>query len=316
MKFRFIELLKKRKAYDFAFLIFTVSMLSQTTYSQSMDTAKPAKKYQVNYFVSGAIIAGGLATDYFAIDRIKNKPAITDEELSALNPGILNSIDRWALHQNPDQYKQFAKISDYAQIPIYIVLPALLGFDKKIRKDWLDILFMYIEGHTITFTFYNYSWLGPTFQNRYRPLTYYSEINLSDRKSGNNRNSFYSGHVASVAFTSFFLAKVYCDYHPELGAAKYLLYTAALIPPLMEGYFRVKSLAHFPSDDLVGLTLGAVIGIVLPELHKIHYKGISVGMQCSPDALGLSFCWKIPVHKYSNLGNSEKWVRTSYPATQ
>jgi PAP2 superfamily len=316
MKCRFIGLEKRRRVYSLTLTVFAISTLSQTIYSQQIDSTKPAKRYHVNYFVSGAIIAGGLATDYFAIDRIKNKPAITDEELLALNPGILNSIDRWALNQDPGQYKQYAKISDYAQVPIFIVLPALLGFDKKIRKEWLDILFMYLEGHTITFTFYNYSWLGPTFQNRYRPLTYYSEINLDDRKSGNNRNSFYSGHVASVAFTSFFVAKVYCDFHPELGAAKYLLYTAALIPPVLEGYFRVKSLAHFPSDDLVGLTLGAVIGIVLPELHKIHYKGISVGMQCSPEAVGLSLCWKIPVHKYSNLENSEKKISKSYPEVQ
>jgi hypothetical protein len=58
---------------------------------------------------------------------------------------------------------------------------------------------MYLEGDTITFTFYNYSWLGPTFQNRYRPLTYYTDLSSADRMDGGNRNSFYSGHVASVA---------------------------------------------------------------------------------------------------------------------
>jgi membrane-associated phospholipid phosphatase len=90
---------------------------------------------------------------------------------------------------------------------------------------------------------------------------------------------------------------VYCDYHPDLGGGKYLLYTAALIPPVVMGYFRVKSLAHFPSDEMVGLSLGAVIGIVLPELHKFNYKGISLGMLSTPDAMGLSLCWTLPVHK-------------------
>ena len=285
-----------------AAFIISLLMIGQAAFSQPADTVKPLKHYKVNYFVSGAIIAGGLATDYFAIDRIKNKAAITDEEIAALNPNLLNSIDQWALRQDPTQYQKYATISDYAQIPIFVLLPATLAFDKKIRKDWLDILFMYIEGHTITFTFYNYSWLGPTFQNRYRPMTYYDQIKLIDRESGNNRNSFYSGHTASVAFTSFFVAKVFCDYHPEFSwGTKFLLYTAALIPPLIEGYFRVKALAHFPSDDMVGLSLGAALGIIIPELHKIHYKGISVGVQGSPEGLGLGLSWKIPVNKNHGL---------------
>jgi hypothetical protein len=259
---------------------------------QSADSAAKTKPYHVNYFTNSAIIAGGLATDYFAISRIKNKPELTDAELLALNTNEINGIDKWALHQDPGKYKTYNKLSDGIEPPIFLILPALLGFDKKIpKKDWLDILFMYIEGHTITFTFYNYSWLGPTFQNRFRPLTYYTQLPLADRKNGGNRNSFYSGHTASVAFTSFFVAKVYCDYHPDLGATKYLIYTAALIPPLAMSYLRVKSLGHFPSDDMVGLSLGAVIGIVVPELHKFNYKGITLGMSCTPETMGLSLCW-------------------------
>jgi hypothetical protein len=288
-----------------------ILFFNDAAFSQSTDSTKNRAVYKVNYFTGGAIIVAGLATDYFAIDRIKNKPGLTDAEITALNPGVINSIDQWALHQDPSQYKKFSKISDQIEPFIFVLLPALLGLDKKIRKDWFKIFFMYLEGHTITFTFYNYSWLGPTFQNRYRPLTYYSELPLADRKSGNNRNSFYSGHVASVAYTTFFIAKVYCDYHPELGAAKYLVYTAALIPPVLMGYLRMRSLAHFPSDDMVGLTLGAVMGIVLPELHKVNYKGVTVGMFCSPEAMGLNLRYTWPVHKMSGIKQIENNHYTS-----
>ena len=269
------------------------------TRCQSPDSAVKTNRYHVNYVTTSTIIAAGLATDAFAISRIKDKPDLTNAELLALNRTEINSIDRWALQQNPSKYQMYSKLSDEIEPPLFLILPALLVFDKKIpKKDWLNILFMYIEGHTITFTFYNYSWLGPTFQNRFRPLTYYAQLPLETRMDGGNRNSFYSGHTASVAFTSFFVAKVYCDYHPNLGAAKYLLYTAALIPPLAMGYLRVKALAHFPSDDMVGLSLGAAIGIILPELHKFNYKGLTVGMFCTPDATGLSLCWTPPAHKY------------------
>ncbi len=266
--------------------------------SQSSDSAVKTGRYHVNYITTSAIIAAGLTTDAFAISRIKDKPDLSSNEILALNTTEINSIDKWALHQNPANYKMFSRLSDEIEPPLFLILPALLGLDKKIpKKDWLKILFMYFEGHTITFTFYNYSWLGPTFQNRFRPLTYYAQLPMAAREDGGNRNSFYSGHCASVAFTSFFVAKVYCDYHPDLGAAKYLLYTAALIPPVVMGYLRVKALAHFPSDDLVGITLGSAIGIILPELHKFNYKGVTLGMSCTPEALGLSICWTPPDHK-------------------
>lgn len=279
--------------------VLIVLVITHSAFCQTEVTAKKNKVYQVNYLTGSLIIAGGMGTDYFAISRIKNKPNLSIAELQALNPGVINPLDRWAIHQNPTNYLMFSKLSDDIEPPIFVILPALLGFDKKIRKDWLDLLFMYVEGHTITFTFYNYSWLGPTFQNKYRPITYYSSLPLDDQITGNNRNSFYSGHCASVAFTTFFIAKVYCDYHPDLGFDKYLLYTAALIPPVVMGYFRVRALAHFPSDCMVGITLGAVIGIVIPELHKFNYKGISLGMY-SPSVgtgTGLTLNWTFPDKK-------------------
>ena len=279
--------------------VLIVLVITHSAFCQTEVTAKKNKVYHVNYLTGSLIIAGGMGTDYFAISRIKNKPNLSIAELQALNPGVINPLDRWAIHQNPTNYLMFSKLSDDIEPPIFVILPALLGFDKKIRKDWLDLLFMYVEGHTITFTFYNYSWLGPTFQNKYRPITYYSSLPLANQITGNNRNSFYSGHCASVAFTTFFIAKVYCDYHPDLGFDKYLLYTAALIPPVVMGYFRVRALAHFPSDCMVGITLGAVIGIVIPELHKFNYKGISLGMY-SPSVgtgTGLTLNWTFPDKK-------------------
>jgi hypothetical protein len=264
------------------------------------------KPYHVNYPVVGVIIAGGMISDVFAISRIKGKTDMTDEELLFLNSpaqrDLINPIDRWALRQNASDRKRFQQISDIGQVPMYL-LPGLLMFNKNIRKDWLDLMMIYLEGHTITFTFYNYSFLGPTFQNRYRPVAYYPEFANNTRESGNNRNSFYSGHVASSAYSTFFMAKVYCDYHPDMGAEKYLWYVAAAVPPLLMGYARVKALDHFPSDGAVGLALGAAIGIIVPELHKNpRYKNLSLGMFSSSDAMGLSIRWKLPYQQFGASG--------------
>jgi hypothetical protein len=280
-----------------------ILFFSHAAICQSVDSTAPTptKLYHVNHFTGILIMAAGVGTDAFAIGRIQNKPDLTNNEILALSPDVLNSIDRWALKQDPGKREMYGKLSDEIEPPMFVILPALLGLDKKIRKNWSDILYMYLEGHVITFTFYNYSWLGPTFQNRYRPLTYYTSLPMVARMSGNNRNSFYSGHVASTAFTSFFAAKVYCDYHPELGGKKFLIYAAALVPPVFMGYIRVKALAHFPSDDMVGLTLGAALGIIIPEVHKFHYKGLSLGAYCPPHVIGLSAFWTLPDHKASNM---------------
>ena len=110
--------------------------------------------------------------------------------------------------------------------------------------------------------------LGPRFHTRYRPLVYYPDAADYgiDRGEGYNKDSFYSGHVASVAASAFFMARVYSDYHPT--ASKTLLYGGAAIPALAMGLVRVMTLDHFPSDILAGLVIGTACGILVPQIHR------------------------------------------------
>ncbi|MDP1621334.1 MAG: phosphatase PAP2 family protein [Bacteroidales bacterium] len=212
-------------------------------------------------------------------------------EMEALNSRILNSLDAWALKLDPSKIDAYGHYSDYTMIGS-ILLPVFLLFDKQIRHDWLDVLLMYMEVMSITTNIYEWSFLGPTFQNRLRPVTYYDQLTYEERKSGDNRNSLYSGHVATVAASSFFMVKVFCDYNPELGNKKYLLYAAATIPPLILGYFRVKALRHFPSDVMAGTAIGALCGILIPEIHRIRSKKFSLGFYSSYEVTGISLKWE------------------------
>lgn len=278
------------------FLFFPLAVVAQSAIDSGTTVSDRKQIYHVNKIVNGIIIAGGLATDYPAIGRIKDKPNLSDVEINALNPHEIDAFDQIALRQNPANQAMFSKISDYSQIPIFM-LPALLLCNKHIRKDWLDILFMYTEGHVITFTMYNYSFFGPTFMDRYRPITYYDQFTLSQRETGNNRNSFYSGHTASTAYASFFIAKVYCDYHPNSGGAKYLLYAAALVPPVFMAYCRVMALDHFPSDCMVGMAIGATMGVAIPEFHRKRFENVSFSVYSPPGALGVTCLLTVPTKK-------------------
>src|SRR5438270_9580576 len=100
------------------FCLLAVTLFYSQSISNPPDTVRAEKVYHVNRPIVGAVIAVGLFSDYFAIARIKSKSNITDEELHAINPNLLDGIDRWGLQQNPadrDRYKQY---SDIGQIPL------------------------------------------------------------------------------------------------------------------------------------------------------------------------------------------------------
>jgi hypothetical protein len=251
--------------------------------------------YRVNYWVSGIFSAVASAADLYAINGVlKAKVKLTPLELQGLNTNVFSGLDRWALNQDPSQRGNYLKDADY-MLPVIIITPGLLALNKDIRKDWARMLLMYYEMQCITFSIYNFSPFGPAFQNKYRPVVYYEQLPDNERMVGNNRNSMYSGHAATAVASTFFMVKVYCDYHPDMNSGKkYLLYTIATIPALTMGYLRVKGLEHFPTDILVGLIIGGTCGILVPELHRFKSHKVILGVSSSPaGGAGLNMVWNI-----------------------
>jgi membrane-associated phospholipid phosphatase len=146
------------------------------------------------------------------------------------------------------------------------MLPLFLLLNKKIRQDWGDVLLLFLQTQAIVGNLY--SWGSVVHIDRIRPLVYNPGIPWDEKTGIRTKNAFYSGHTSMTASASFFTAKVYCDYHPELGNRKYLFYSLALVPPVITGFFRYKGLKHFPSDVITGVIVGAGAGILIPHLHK------------------------------------------------
>lgn len=249
--------------------------------------------YRMNYWTNWGFTLAATAGNLYAIPNlIQGKSHITDAELAGVNPDALNGIERWALKQDPTRAEQIDRSTDYLLQGI-ILSAATLGFDKGIRKDALRLFTMFAETHAVTFSLYNFSFFGPTFQNKYRPIVYYTEVDPLTRKEGNNKNSMYSGHTASAAATTFFMAKVYNDYHPEFSSGKkYMIYGLAAIPPLVEGYFRVKALKHFPSDVLMGFLIGATCGVAVPEMHRFKRQAVKYSLIATPAGPGVCLTWR------------------------
>lgn len=265
------------------------SMRSDSS-SAGRNTHQPV--YHVNYWVSGPIILVGAAGGLYWLSHGPSN--ITNAELAAVNPNDVPFFDRISLHQNMALVPTWDGYATIGQ-KVGALMPLLILLDPDVRPDWLNVLTIGLEVNMVTLGIYTITPLGPHFITRYRPLVYYplqdanaAGINQAD---GNNKASFYSGHVASVTCSAMFIAKVYCDYHPD--ASEYAVYGLAAVPSLGMGVIRFMTLDHFPSDIAVGLAVGTVCGVVIPQLHRIGGNGLSMGMYSSPTSTGLTLTWDI-----------------------
>jgi len=228
----------------------------------------PEKVYKLNYKVEIPLTGGLFALNFLGFAQLSKKPTLDSLRIITLNKDDIWAFDRIVFNQSQPAPSSIYTISDIGLYTSYL-LPALLFFDDEIRESWLDITLLYFETQAINLNIY--VWGGPAFTERIRPIIY--NEGSWDYKLGNGTtDSFFSGHVSMAAGASFFMAKVYSDYHPELGPKKWLLYTGALIPPAFVGYFRYRGFMHFPTDILIGATVGATVGILGPHFHKIARK--------------------------------------------
>lgn len=240
-------------------------------YQPPRDSTPPTEHYKTKPFIELPLTALGF---YFSQEKIKafrNKPTFT-----AILPTITNNdvpgIDRWGLRQDPTRAGSSAKLSDAFFITGQLA-PFTLFVWKKYRAEWLDITTMYLEAQALQGLFYGYAPFGPSGSNRFRPRSYYAEVEDGERRNGNAQSSLFSGHVSTTATGFYFMAKIIDDKNPELtGGQKALLYGAATVPGVVTAVLRVKALKHFPTDTAVGLGVGALSGIMVPEFHRWWQK--------------------------------------------
>ena len=224
--------------------------------------------YQTRFAVDGPITLGlGLAS-VTGLYLVQQKDGLTNAQLAALNKNDVPKFDRFSA----GYYSNGAQtVGDLIVYPSLVVAPALLALNQDIRSNYGQVLALYLEtmlatDATFTMTIGNVT--------RYRPFLYGTEGG-ADRNNKISTNSFFAGHTAHTATATFFAAKVYHDFNPGT-AAEPLIWTAAALVPAVEGYTRIKAGKHFLSDNLVGYTVGAASGILIPQLHKKNGRGLSL----------------------------------------
>lgn len=264
-------------------------VITNNGFAQKVKKQKP-DIYKYKFAVETPLIIGMFYGSYLGFNQLKKKDRLDINTINSLDIDNVWFFDRIALKQDPSFRLTAHKISDWG-LNISIALPGLLALDKNIRSEWLDLIFIYLEAQAVTNI--NYAWGLTQWTHRIRPMIYYDEVTMEEKLDSGTTDSFFSGHVANTATASFFMAKVYCDFHPELGNKKWLIYGAALIPPAFVGYMRYRALKHYPSDLLVGALIGAGIGILIPELHKNNDKKSLNVIPMTGPITGLRLSYKI-----------------------
>ncbi|OQP67321.1 hypothetical protein A3860_02920 [Niastella vici] len=256
----------------FLFVFASVCAQNDSASLRSVDTtpilqpeikAKPREVYKLNLGADIPVTATGTIWSLYAFTKIYNKDASNEETILALNKSDVNRFDRWAIKPYSKRIDDISYIPFYASMP----MPVFFLFDNKMRKDFAKLSFLYLEAMSVTGLLYT----GSTyFTNRYRPYVYSEETDLDYRTRGGGKNSFYAGHVALVATSTFFMAQVYADYHPE-SKIKWVFYGIATAATGATAYLRHAGGLHFPSDILLGVVQGTVTGLLVPRIHRTKW---------------------------------------------
>lgn len=244
------------------FLGFTFSSYSQL--ADSVNNNIPVKKatsvYKIKPWIDipATLVLDGLSLNGMRV--IYGREPLTETEVLALDKNSINRFDRPIADNYSESAKSTSDLFFYGSMP----LPLFLMLDPAIRKDGLKVGLLFLETMGAIGTVYTTSAM---IANRYRPYAYNPNVDLDTRRRGGARNSFFAGHPAVVATSTFFMAKVYSDYHPNMKH-KWILFTIAGTAAATTAYLRVKAGQHFTTDAIIGVVVGSLTGVLVPHLHK------------------------------------------------
>ena len=195
------------------------------------------------------------------IQTKKIKP-LTIEDINALELEDIPGIDRYSTRQ----YSHRAhKISNAFFYPSF-ALPLTLLAGEQSRENFGEAGIICLETLALNAALTN---VTKMLFKRTRPLAYNDGYPFAEKLTRNARTSFISGHASFTAAMSFLTAKLYTDFYPE-NKNKGVVWASACIIPAVTGYLRVKAGKHFITDVLAGFVVGAAVGYLVPELHKIR----------------------------------------------
>jgi len=215
-------------------------------------------KRELSFLAAGLGVAGGA----LILEKTNNIRPFTLEEINQLDRNDINKIDRGATFNNSKTARDISDVILFGSA----ALPLLFLSHQNSKSEFFPLFVMTSEAILITG---GLTLAGKEIFNRTRPFVYNPEVANDEKFTRNAHLSFFSGHTSVTATFSVLVAKVINDYHPHLKKGiKTGLWSFALTLPAAIGYLRVEGGRHFITDVAVGYAIGAVVGYLVPQLHK------------------------------------------------
>lgn len=179
--------------------------------------------------------------------------------VSGCDPNGLNALDRHYAGQYQPQWNQRGDLLIYG---IEGASLATLLLAEGVKNGPNDVVV--IAESTIVASVA--AGIVSPMAGRPRPLVYGTTAPASVRENGTSGLSFFSGHTATAfgAVVSTFVTVH--RLHPDDFWPYYVLLGGVAIASF-EGYTRVLSGSHFPTDVIAGAAAGTMIGILIPAMH-------------------------------------------------
>jgi len=213
----------------------------------------------------------------------RNMTSLSTEEILSLDRSNISRFDRNATFKYSTRA---AAGSDFLLASSYI-LPGLFLLEEDSKKAFGHIIILVQE---VTLLTQGLTYMTKRSVKRARPLVYNELVDLQEKQRKSSRYSFFSGHTSVTTANYFLFAKIYSDFYPDSKLKPYIWTTAALVPAVT-GWLRVEAGKHFYSDVITGYAVGALIGYMVPQLHK--NKSSSQSLSFYPTATGIGMRWQI-----------------------
>jgi hypothetical protein len=178
---------------------------------------------------------------------------------SGCDPNGLNSLDRHYAGQYQPQWNRRGDLLIYG---IEGASLATLLLAEGVKNGFNDVV---VVAESTIVASVAAGMVSPL-AGRPRPLVYGTTAPASVRENGTSGLSFFSGHTATAfgAVVSTFVTMH--RLHPDDFWPYYVLLGGVAIASF-EGYTRVLSGSHFPTDVIAGAAAGTMIGILIPAMH-------------------------------------------------
>ena len=187
--------------------------------------------------------------------------------VSGCDPNGLNALDRHYAGQYQPQWNQRGDLIIWGLEGASL---ATLLLDEGLKNGLSDVVV--VAESTIVSSVA--AGIVSPMAGRPRPLVYGTTAPASVRENGTSGLSFFSGHAATAFGAAVSTFVTVHRLHPDDFWPYYVLLGGVAIASV-EGYTRVLSGSHFPTDVIAGAAAGTMIGILIPAMHaSLHHVAL------------------------------------------